>query len=79
MTRREIEKAWDEAYSFREEGGFVKKESVDTKIEGNRIYTLWSNGEGEYRYTVEKFRGMKRVPEEIAVFGRRVSRRYGIY
>lgn len=73
MTREGIEKAWGQAYSMREEDGGRGKELVDEKLVNGSLYRLWEYTDGGYGYDVEVFVGFERVPQEVAVFGKRVA------
>lgn len=74
-----VEKAWGEAWSLCSDEEWPYREWIGEKQQGNRVYTLWrkkgeGDGEGDkYGYTTEIIVDGVRVPEEVAIFGRRVT------
>lgn len=74
-----LEKAWGQAWSLCTEDEWPDRERMDEKQEDGRVYILWKKGgkaegeEEEYGYTTEVITEKGRVPEEVAIFGRRVT------
>ena len=80
MTAQDAaDKAWGEAWSLCSEEEWPDREWIGERQEGNRVYTMWRKKRGddgdedEYGYTTEIIVDGVRVPEEVAIFGRRVT------
>lgn len=74
-----FEEAWGQAWSLCTEEEWPDRERIGEKQEDGRVYTLWKKGgkaegeEEEYGYTTEIIVDGRRIPEEVAIFGRRVA------
>lgn len=74
VTKEEIDKAWQQAYSINGDG-WGPMEPVAERMGEGYVFILWESTveKGRYGYTKEVIRDGKRIPEEVAVFGHKVS------